>query len=230
MKPVYAHRWDVCIKEAMRLQEELAHRVTEVDQFDVIKLVAGVDVAYEKNTNRIIAAVIVLDANSGKLLETQFAEGEANFAYQPGLFAFRELPILIQAIAKLSAKPDLFICDGQGIAHPRKFGLACHLGTLYETPTIGCAKNSFFGNYLSPNWSRGSASDIVIDSKVVGAVLRTQDNIKPVFVSVGHRIALKTAQYWILRLAQKYRLPETTRQADQAVKQAMRSKIGREPR
>lgn len=186
-----------------------------------VHLIAGTDVAYARHSNTLVAAVVILDTETLQVLEIATAVDTAHFPYVPGLFSFRELPPLIQAMAKLRHQPDLIICDGQGIAHPRRFGLACHLGVLYDIPTIGCGKTRLIGNAAIPGNRKGDYSLLRDDNEVIGAVLRTRDRVKPVYVSIGHRVSLATACDWILKLTPRYRLPETTRQADAAVKKLL---------
>ncbi|MEU1733311.1 endonuclease V [Streptosporangium sp. NPDC020145] len=174
--------------------------------------VAGVDVAYEGE--RLSAAVAVLDGTTLEVVEQVVVGGRVAFDYVPGLLAFREMPALVEALGRLSAPPDLVVCDGYGLAHPRRFGLACHLGVLTGLPTIGVGKTAFVGSYSAPGTTRGSWSDLVLDGEVVGRVLRTRDGVKPVFVSVGHRVDLETACHNVLALTPRHRLPETTRISD----------------
>ncbi|MCX4026398.1 deoxyribonuclease V [Endozoicomonas sp. SM1973] len=222
MKPVIEpHPWDLAEAEALELQGQLAAKVIKEDKFSEIHYVAGVDVAYEKHSNQLIAAVVVLNASTLQIVETATASGFAQFPYIPGLFSFRELPPLIKALEKLSMEPDLIICDGQGIAHPRRFGLACHLGVLYNIPTIGCGKTRLIGEAGTIERVRGSCAELIDNEEVIGCVLRTQSDVKPIYVSIGHRVCLATACEWILKLSPKYRLPETTRQADQLVNKLM---------
>lgn len=184
----------------------------------IVQTVAGVDVAYAKEENRLVAAVAVLDAQSLELMQVASFQGEATFPYIPGLFSFRELPAVLGALEKLVTLPDLIVCDGQGLAHPRRFGLACHLGVVTGIPTIGCAKTRLLGAYEPLAFNRGDYQNLVDNCEVVGRALRTQTGKNPVFVSVGHKVSLETATEWVLRLAPTYRLPETTRAADHAVK------------
>ncbi|WP_433326504.1 deoxyribonuclease V [Spirillospora sp. CA-294931] len=184
--------------------------------------VAGLDVSYAEGSDRLAAAVVVLDAATLDVVEESVVLGTAAFPYVPGLFAFRELPALVEALRALTTTPDLLVCDGYGLAHPRRFGLACHLGVLTGLPTLGVAKTGFVGTYDPPGHERGAASDLVHDGEVVGRVLRTQDGVKPVFVSVGHRVDLDTACRHTLALAPGYRLPETTRRADHLSRLALR--------
>lgn len=218
MLPKLQHDWNLPVADAYLLQQQWSEKVVKADIFSNINMVAGVDVAYAKDSDRVIAAVVVLDAVSLAVVETAYADEVASFPYIPGLFSFRELPAIVSAFEKLTITPDLVVCDGQGLAHPRRFGLACHLGVMFDVPTIGCAKNRLIGMYAEPELSRGSFSPLSSQGDVVGGVLRTQNNTKPVFVSIGHRIALISAMNWIIRLSPHYRLPETTRTADHAVR------------
>ncbi|GAA4043864.1 endonuclease V [Hymenobacter glaciei] len=206
----------------MEQQESLRQAVIAHDELpNDIRTVAGVDVAYEKNSNRLVAAVAVLDATSLKVIQIASYHGEATFPYIPGLFSFRELPAVLAALEQLAAKPDLLVCDGQGFAHPRRFGLACHLGVATGLPTIGCAKTRLLGEYAPLAADRGSYQNLMDNGEVIGRALRTQTDKNPVFVSVGHKVSLETATAWALRLTPTYRLPETTRAADHAVKELL---------
>ncbi len=215
------HDWDLDETQALALQVRLAGQVERADRLGEVRLVAGVDVAYDTNSDRMIAAVVVLDATTLLPVETKIAEDVVRFEYIPGLFSFRELPALAKALAMLDKVPDLIVCDGQGIAHPRRFGLACHLGVLFDVPTIGCGKTLLTGRFDALPKTRGAIAPLHDGDEIVGAAVYTQDDTKPVFVSIGHRISLPTACDWIIRLASQYRQPETTRAADHAVKQAM---------
>jgi len=155
--------------------------------------VAGADVAYESGGDRLFAAVVTQDLQTLAVLEAGTQQDLACFPYIPGLFSFREIPPLARALAKLAHAPDLLICDGHGLAHPRRFGLACHLGVLFDIPTIGCAKSCLIGQFDSPGDRRGDCSLLTYEGETIGAVLRTQDRRKPVFVSIGHRISLSSA-------------------------------------
>lgn len=217
IEQVIQHSWDLSESKAIILQKELALKVIKEDQLNQVNYIAGVDVAYSKNSDRLVAAVVILDAVTLKQVESTVVEGRSSFPYIPGLFSFRELPSVIKAFSKISITPDLIVCDGQGVAHPRRFGLASHLGVLFNIPTIGCGKTKLIGDSEEPGQKRGEYSTLIDQSDKVGIVLRTQDHIKPIYVSVGHRISLPTACKWVLRLAPHFRLPETTRQADQLV-------------
>ncbi|MBY8849717.1 endonuclease V [Saccharothrix longispora] len=199
-------------EEAVAEQERLRPRVvTTTDPDLVVRHVAGLDVSYADD-DRLVAAAVVLDADSLETVDSAVVHGRAGFPYVPGLFAFRELPSLLDALAKLTVPPDLLVCDGQGLAHPRRFGLACHVGVLTDLPSVGVAKTPM-GRFDPPGEERGAVSDLVDDGEVVGRALRTRAGVKPVFVSVGHRIDLDRACSEVLRLC-VHRLPETTRRSD----------------
>lgn len=225
MLPITQQNWHLSKEQALNLQSNLAEKVEKKDNFGIIKYVAGVDVAYSKESNLLIGAVVILEAETLKVVESVTALGKEQFPYIPGLFSFRELPSLVKAFAQLTQKPDLVICDGQGYAHPRRFGLACHLGIIFDVPSIGCAKTKLLGEHQELERERGAVTPLIDNNEVIGNVLRTQTNINPIYISVGHRISLSTACEWILKLSPKYRLPETTRQADQAVKKALKSSL-----
>ncbi|MFA8299918.1 MAG: deoxyribonuclease V [Hyphomicrobiales bacterium] len=201
----------------VKLQEDLAEKVICDNQLDTVEYLAGVDVAYQQEGDLVVAAITILDALSLELVEVSTHYEKVSFPYIPGLFSFRELPPVLKAYSKLKIKPDIIICDGQGYAHPRRFGLACHMGVELDVPTIGCAKTRFVGEYNDFDLDRGNSSSLVYEGETVGKVLCTQDNTKPVFVSIGHKIDLVTACDWVLKATPKYRLPETTRTADHTV-------------
>jgi deoxyribonuclease V len=179
-----------------------------------VRLVAGVDVSYAKDESAVVGAAVVLNLSTLAIIESATATRPVEFPYVPGLLAFREIPALLDALASLDTEPDVIVCDGYGIAHPRRFGLACHLGVLIDRPTFGVAKTAFVGEYAEPGNQRGDTSPLVHSGETVGRVLRTQRGVKAVFVSPGHRIDLDAATELTLTLAADYRLPETTRQAD----------------
>jgi deoxyribonuclease V len=207
-------------KAYYELQKELRNRVVHTDVLPKeIKYIAGTDVAYNDTDNSMIGAVVILNAASLEVIETAHHEMETTFPYVPGLFSFREIPALLEAFKKLKIQPDLIVCDAQGIAHPYGLGMATHLGLELDIPTIGCAKKRLIGEYDKSKLptERGATQSLTFEGKEICAALRTQDDIKPMFVSIGHKISLKTALDWVLKLCPKYRLPETTRQADQLV-------------
>ncbi|MDA3626772.1 endonuclease V [Saccharopolyspora sp. WRP15-2] len=205
------HEWPKTEAEAVAIQERLRPLV-RVEDPPQVRTAAGLDVAY-RDEDEIVAAVTVLDVTTLSVVDSAVVRGKAEFPYVPGLFAFREAPSLLAALAELSVRPDVLVCDGQGLAHPRRFGLACHLGVLTDLPAIGVGKTAM-GRYEPPAEQRGSWSPLHQDDEVVGRALRTQPGVKPVFVSVGHRYTLDAACDLTLRLAPKYRLPESTRTAD----------------
>jgi deoxyribonuclease V len=208
---------DLSESEARQIQLQLANKVELTPLRDKVRLIAGVDVAYPATHDLVVAAIVVLDAETLNIVETSTVEQNLSFPYIPGLFSFRELPPILTAYNKLTVKPDVVVCDGHGIAHPRRFGLASHLGVILNLPCIGCAKSSLLPNDALPGPKRGDYSDVLLDEKIVGHSLRTQDQINPVYVSPGHKITMQESIDWVLRLCPKYRIPETTRQADQAV-------------
>jgi deoxyribonuclease V len=179
-----------------------------------VRYVAGLDVAYGADDEELTGAAVVLRSDTLEVTDRVVVRERPRFPYVPGLFAFRELPPLLAALDRLTVRPELLVCDGYGLAHPRRFGLACHLGVLTGLPTIGVAKSRFVGSHATPAPARGAWSPILLDGDVVGRALRTRDGVKPVYVSQGHRIGLDNACAHILRLAPAYRLPEPIRQAD----------------
>lgn len=216
--------WPVGVAEAEAVQEGLRGRlVLDRPGPQVVRTVAGLDVAYDEGTDRLAAAVVVLDAGTLEAVETAVVRTTARFPYVPGLFAFRELPALVEALERVVTVPDLLVCDGHGLAHPRRFGLACHLGVLTGLPTVGVGKTPLVGSWTGPGPRRGDQTPLVDGGAEVGRVLRTQDGVKPVFVSVGSGLDLDTAARHVLALAPRYRLPETTRAADHLCRQALRA-------
>ncbi|MFE6188343.1 endonuclease V [Streptomyces sp. NPDC056465] len=188
--------------------------------------VTGVDVAYDDARDVVVAAAVVLDAATLDVIAESTAEGRVTFPYVPGLLAFREIPAVIDALEGLSVDPGLVVCDGYGRAHPRRFGLASHLGVLTGLPVIGVAKNPFTFRYEQPGPRRGAFTPLMDGDEEVGRALRTQDATKPVFVSVGHRTGLDNACAQTLALARDFRQPETTRRADALCRSALRVAIG----
>ncbi|MEU6084135.1 endonuclease V [Streptomyces sp. NPDC047108] len=183
--------------------------------------IAGVDVAYDEDSGRVAAAAVVLDMESLEVTERSTAVTTATFPYVPGLLAFRELPSVLRALEQLVAPPDLVVCDGYGIAHPRRLGLASHLGVLTGLPAFGVAKTPFTFAYEPPGPERGDRTPLIDGGDVVGRALRTREGVKPVFVSVGHAVGLEEACAHTLRLTPRYRLPETTRHADSQCRRAL---------
>lgn len=208
------HRWDVTPDEAMQIQRQLATRVIEQDQIGVVRYVAGVDVGFEGEHNQTArAAVVVLRFPELAPVETAVARLPVTFPYVPGLLAFREIPVVLDALARLQTIPDVLIADGQGRAHPRRLGIACHLGVLLDLPTIGCAKSILCGHAKEPPDRVGAWSLLIDHGETIGAVVRTRQGTQPVYVSVGHRVNLDRAIDLVLKCTTRYRLPETTRYA-----------------
>ncbi|MGW3913206.1 endonuclease V [Streptomyces sp. NPDC005070] len=216
--------WPVTEEQARAVQDELRDRVVldEPGPPPGTGHVTGVDVAYDDERDVVVAAAVVLDAATHEVVAEATAVGRVSFPYVPGLLAFREIPTVMAALDALPCPPGLVVCDGYGLAHPRRFGLAGHLGVLTGLPTIGVAKNPFTFAYEEPGARRGSASPLLAGTDEVGRTLRTQDGIKPVFVSVGHRVDLDNACAHTLALTPKYRLPESTRRADSLCRRALR--------
>ncbi len=211
--PALEHPWDLSPEEAIRLQQELCRRVVLEDRLGPVEHVAGVDVGFEAGGQVTRAAVAVLTYPGLTLTEHALARQPTRFPYVPGLLSFREVPAVLEALASLGTRPDLILCDGQGIAHPRRFGIASHLGVLLDAPTVGVAKRRLVGEHAPVPDRRGAWEPLVHEGQVVGAVLRTRSGVKPVYVSPGHRVSLETAVAWVLRCTTRYRLPETTRWA-----------------
>ncbi|MEV6768174.1 endonuclease V [Nocardia sp. NPDC051030] len=205
----------------MALQDRLRSSVIASNpRPPVFRTVAGLDSAYDEQGN-VVAAIVVLDARTLEPVETVTARGTTDFPYVPGLLAFRELPTTLTALEKLTVTPDLLVCDSQGLAHPRRFGFACHLGLLTGLPSIGVAKNAW-GEFDPPGDERGAFSAITLDGDEVGRALRTRTDVKPVFVSIGHLIDIETACAQVLSLTPQYRQPETTRLADRLCRQLLK--------
>jgi deoxyribonuclease V len=200
------------LSEARAVQQDLRSRVSERDDLGPVLRVAGADVS-QGSDGLLHAAVVVLDADSLELLESAAACAPPPFPYVPGYLSFRELPVLLAAFAKLRLRPDLLLADGHGRAHPRRFGIACHLGVELDLPTIGCAKSRLVGLHRSPGRRRGSHVQLRQGGEVIGEVVRTRDGARPIYVSIGHRISLPTARRWVLRLTPETRLPEPLRAA-----------------
>ncbi len=214
MKYRALHSWDVKPEEARQLQNELRTQVIQTDQFGTINTVAGVDIGLKKDTA--IASVVVLSFPELQVVDSVVTQSPVRFPYIPGLLSFREIPPLLTAFAQLQTIPDLVIVDGQGIAHPRRFGLASHLGLILDKPTIGCAKSRLWGRYKEPDAEQGAYTYLTDKAEVIGAAVRTRTNVRVVYVSIGHRISLDSARTWTLACCQGYRLPETTRHAHNA--------------
>ena len=213
-------RFDLTPAEARRLQSKIPPLVVRKNRFGKIRTIAGADIALDGSTG--YAAVIVYSFPELHELERVWSTGELTFPYVPGLLSFRELPLLLETFAKLRRQPDLVLADAHGWAHPRRAGLACHLGLLLDTPTIGCAKSLLVGSYVMPERARGSTSALTDGGERIGTVLRTRDAVRPVFVSCGHRVSLAAAVRLTLQCCDGYRIPKPQREADRWVKQLKR--------
>lgn len=193
-----------------------------VDRLTPLRRVAGADVSYDRGSPVLFAAVVVLDAQSLEVVESAGVRARAGFPYVPGYLSFREIPPLLEAFGRLRRRPDLVVCDGQGRAHPRRFGLACHLGVVLDLPSVGCAKSRLVGSHREVGARRGAHVALRDRGEVVGEVLRTRAGVKPVYVSVGHRVSLATARRTLLALAPRWRLPEPIRAAHAEVNRMRR--------
>ena len=217
MKCLDLHSWDLPYKEAVKVQQDLRNRlVLDAPKMD-IRLVAGADVSYSKGSDLFFSSVVVLEMPEMRIVEEATASGKVNFPYIPGLLSFREAPILIKAFEKVKNIPDVIIFDGQGTAHPRGLGLACHMGLVLDSPTIGCAKKIRVGDYEPVGSEVGEYTPIIFKDDTVGAALRTRKNVKLVFISPGHRMDVPSAVEIALKACRGYKLPEPTRQAHLAV-------------
>jgi deoxyribonuclease V len=223
MRPLELHRWDVSLEEAIEIQNRLRSQLDLQSEPERIEIVAGIDVSYDKGSDWLFAAIIVLRLLDLQVIDSASATAKVPFPYIPGLLSFRECPAVLQAWEKLTVKPDCLMCDGQGIAHPRRLGIASHLGLWLDMPSIGCAKSLLVGVYREPGPKRGSLEPLFHRKEQVGVILRTKDGVQPVFVSQGHKISLKKATEVVLACCTKYRLPEPTRRAHLLVNEIRRT-------
>jgi deoxyribonuclease V len=207
------HGWQVSTTEALDVQLRLASQVSRSNEVARPRFIAGVDISVNRAQGTATGAVVVLSYPELRVVETQVVDGKVDFPYVPGLLSFREAPLTLAAFERLDITPDLVLFDGQGIAHPRRMGLASHLGLFLDTPTIGCAKSRLCGSHQTPGEKPGSYAELVDSGETIGAALRTKLGTKPVYVSIGHRVDLETAIYWVLECCRGYRLPEPTRLA-----------------
>lgn len=212
------HEWTLEVTEAKALQRQLAEQVVLTDQFGEVHRVAGVDMAINENNGMARAAVVLFSYPELEILEKHVYEEPLRMDYIPGLLSFRELPSLLGAIAQLKQQPDLVMTDGQGIAHPRKLGIASHLGLWIDRPTIGCAKSILVGKHEAVGEAVGDWTPLVYGKETIGAVLRTREKVKPMIISPGHKISLESSIKFVLACGRGYRLPETTRLADKLSK------------
>jgi deoxyribonuclease V len=221
------HPWDLTTRQAVAVQEKLRRRTLERPlDWSRLRRVAGCDAAVCGES--LVAAVVVLEAESLEVIEAAQAQRRPPLPYIPGLLSFREVPALLAAFERLKVVPDAVLCDGQGRAHPRRFGLACHLGLLLDLPSVGVAKSRLIGEAEEPGPKRGSWTPIVHGEELIGRLLRTRDHVRPLYISVGHRITLDDAVALVLKMGGGRRLPEPTRLADKHVAQLSRSPVGSE--
>jgi len=216
MQIVRRHDWRVTTSEAIKLQKELAGEVSRTGSITSPHLIAGVDISVNRWAKTGTAAVVVLIYPGLEPVEMKVVTDRLEFPYIPGLLSFREAPLILAACEELAVTPDLLLVDGQGIAHPRRMGLASHLGLFLDIPTIGCAKSRLCGSHEEPGNEQGSYAELLDNGEVIGAVVRTRTGVKPVYVSIGHKVDLPTAIHRVLACCRGYRLPEPTRLAHQA--------------
>jgi len=211
---VLDHAWDLTPAEAMALQAELASRVVLEDHVGEVRCITGVDCGFDDRGRVIRAAVVTMAWPGLEILEQAVARLPTRFPYVPGLLSFRELPAVLAAFSKLTQPTNLLMCDGQGIAHPRRLGVASHLGLLLDLPSIGVGKSRLIGVYDEPGPDKGDSVPLTDRGEIIGAVLRSRDRVRPLFVSPGHRVCIATATHWALATTTRFRLPEPIRAAD----------------
>ena len=214
MKINLSHSWVKTVAEAKEIQQQLQPQTITIDSLEEVKYVAGVDIGFEDNYKISKAAVAVFSYPELELVETAIARIPTAFPYVPGYLSFREIPAILAVLPKINHGPNLIMCDGQGLAHPRRFGLACHLGVVLDLPTIGVAKSRLVGEHEEIPIEKGNWKPLIDKDETVGVVLRSRTKVKPIYVSIGHKISLPTAIDYVKGCLTKYRLPETTRQAD----------------
>jgi len=223
MKTKMRVRWDVTPREAVRLQQTWRERVETQDRYGPLHYVAGADLAFDPETNLAFAGVIVYRLPGLEEVERRMARRKLRFPYVPGLLSFRESPVLLAAFARLRVSPDVILIDGHGRAHPRRFGIACHLGVLLDRPTIGCAKSILVGEAAEPGAQAGSTTSLIDKGEKVGVVLRTRDQVRPIYVTIGHRVSLESAVRIVTRCLDGFRIPKPTREADHWVRDLRRA-------
>lgn len=214
-------RWPRTVTEAQRVQTRLRGRLRATGSPRRVHLVAGADCAFSRDGTEIFAGIVVLSLPELAPVASAWARGPVTFPYVPGYLSFREGPVVLRAARRLRVRPDLWLFDGQGIAHPRRFGLAAHMGVLLEAPSVGCAKSRLVGSHAAPGARRGDWAPLELDGCRVGAVLRTRAGVRPLYVSVGQRMRLPAALRWVLACC-RYRVPEPIRLAEQLVNRVKR--------
>jgi len=223
MEPQFETRWNLAPREAMRLQESLRERVELNDRFGDIHYVAGADMAFDPATEVAFSGVIVYRFPGLEEVERRMARRKLRFPYVPGLLSFRECPILLAAFARLETEPDLILIDGHGRAHPRRFGIACHMGILFDKPTIGCAKSRLVGEHEEPRERAGATAPLMLEGERLGVALRTRDHVRPIYVTTGHRVSLDSAVGLVSQCLDGFRIPKPTREADHYVRDLRRA-------
>jgi len=213
MKIGNLHSWQLSTAQALDIQHKLAGMVSRINEIINPRFIAGVDISAQNEQGVATAAVVVLQYPAFRVVERKIVQGKLDFPYIPGLLSFRESPLTLAAIEKLSITPDIIMVDGQGIAHPRRMGLASHLGLFLNKPTIGCAKSLLCGSHEELGEKPGSYVRVVDKGETIGVALRTKLRTKPIYVSIGHKVDLQAAIYWVLECCRGYRLPEPTRLA-----------------
>jgi deoxyribonuclease V len=207
------HSWQVNVNQAFDIQLKLAAQVSRVNEVFNPAFIAGVDISAKKAQETATGAVVIVNYPEFKLVETKIVKGRLGFPYIPGLLSFRESPLVLDAFEELAITPDLILVDGQGIAHPRRLGIASHLGLLLNRPTIGCAKSRLCGRHEPPGVEPGSYTELIDKGEIIGAVLRTRYGVNPVYISIGHKVDLQNAIYWVMECCRGYRLSEPIRLA-----------------
>jgi deoxyribonuclease V len=219
----FDHPWDLTPIEARALQKELAKAVDTSSPLPPWKTLAAADVSFDRGSEVLFAAVVVVLAETCEVVEKVGLASPARFPYIPGLLSFREIPALLEVFDKLRTRPDVVLCDGQGIAHPLRLGIASHLGLRLDLPTVGCAKSRLCGKYVEPGPNRGDRSPLVHRGQTIGAVLRTRPKVAPLFVSPGHRCDLESAVDLVMATSGKLRLPIPSRMAHEYVNEVRRA-------
>jgi deoxyribonuclease V len=207
------HSWQMSIAQAKQIQSELANQVSRKSKTIKPSFIAGVDISAPDSRGIARAAAVILNYPKLEVIEVETAEDKLNFPYIPGFLSFREAPLVLAACQKLSIDPDLILVDGQGIAHPRRFGIASHIGLLLDIPTIGCAKSRLCGTHVSVTAKAGAYAELTDNGEIIGVALRTKDDVSPIYVSIGHKIDLPAAIHWVLECCRGQRLPEPSRLA-----------------
>lgn len=221
---MHDHPWDVEPAQAIDIQKKLSKKIITTDKNGPVSTVAGIDVSYKKG--RGVGAVVIFTFPGLKLLDQWVTTASVVYPYIPGFLSFREIPVILPAMEKISEPPDLILMDGQGIAHPKCFGLASHLGVIFDVPTIGCAKSRLTGSFQPPGKDKGAVSYLYAKNQVIGAVVRSRTNVSPLFVSPGHKISLQTAIAIVLTCCTRYRIPEPLRRAHHMAGLVMKSGAG----